>query len=135
MTSNQLDVIEKARYRYGRKGSMTTLTFKKYQAPFKTKQNQTIPTSNGETTDIDRLISTLNKRAYHNSPMNNKEDENNTKDANINSDDVIIMKTTTKLINDNDTLQMNDNPPRRSTIMINLSPPHLTILKPPFPRL
>jgi hypothetical protein len=75
-------------------------------------KNQTIPTSNGETTDIDRLISTLNKRAYHNSPMNNKEDENNAKDTNINSDDVIIMKTTTKLINDNDTLQMNDNPPR-----------------------
>jgi hypothetical protein len=65
---NQEEIISKARYRYGRKGSMITSTFKKYQPPFKTKQNISNPTNNenpnpinneNQNDDIDQLITII----------------------------------------------------------------------------
>jgi hypothetical protein len=79
---NQEEIINKAMYRYGRKGSMTASTFKKYQAPFKTKQNNLNSTENRNTNDdVDQLILSI----LHKKKMNQKNNEKDNENTNINN--------------------------------------------------
>jgi hypothetical protein len=96
--SNQEDIISKARYRYGRKGSMIPSTFKKYQAPFKTKQNNSNPPNNGisnptdnekQNEDINQLLLSILQQRERNK-NNNKKDNENTNTNNIEKNHEII---------------------------------------------
>jgi len=53
------DIIERAKYRYGRKGSMTPSTFKKFQPPFNSKIQTITPIPNPKPNKLDQIILSL----------------------------------------------------------------------------
>jgi hypothetical protein len=104
--TNKEDIITKAKYRYGRKSSLTTSIFKKFQPPFKTKPHNITPTSNDKPNHIDELIiSILNNKRAQNSPIY---DKNNNKDNENTNDDSIEKNPDTLKTN---IIGLNENPP------------------------